>query len=237
MVKYYSSGEIAKICNISVRTVQYYDKQNILKPSKLSEGGRRQYSENDYIKLKSICLYRLLGLSLDKIKIILKEDNTESIENIITHQSAKIDQEITRLKGKKEKLSIVLENIKLEGKLSINSIDELDNIIIKKKEHKKSNVIILIMMACYFLFMIIGYSLVKPIGGIAPIIFTVVSFMFLFILVFYHKKTNAYICGKCSNKFTISFLHDLISPNWFNGKYILCPSCRKLSWCKEVYKS
>ena len=43
----YTTGEIAKLCGVSVRTVQYYDSRNILIPSELSEGGRRLYSEQD----------------------------------------------------------------------------------------------------------------------------------------------------------------------------------------------
>ena len=35
----YTTGEIAKLCGVSVRTVQYYDSRNILVPSELSEGG------------------------------------------------------------------------------------------------------------------------------------------------------------------------------------------------------
>lgn len=43
----YTTGEIAKLCGVSVWTVQYYDSRNILVPSELSEGGRRLYSEQD----------------------------------------------------------------------------------------------------------------------------------------------------------------------------------------------
>ena len=38
---YYSSGEFAKKANVTVRTIRYYDKQNILKPSLLTEDGVR----------------------------------------------------------------------------------------------------------------------------------------------------------------------------------------------------
>ncbi len=37
----YTTGELAKLCNVSVRTVQFYDTKNLLKPSEISEGGRR----------------------------------------------------------------------------------------------------------------------------------------------------------------------------------------------------
>ena len=34
----YTTGEIAKLCGVTVRTVQYYDTRGILIPSELSEG-------------------------------------------------------------------------------------------------------------------------------------------------------------------------------------------------------
>ena len=33
----YTTGEIAKLCGVTVRTVQYYDTRGILIPSELSE--------------------------------------------------------------------------------------------------------------------------------------------------------------------------------------------------------
>ena len=38
---YYTSGQFAKMARISVRTVRFYDKQNILKPSYVSPAGSR----------------------------------------------------------------------------------------------------------------------------------------------------------------------------------------------------
>lgn len=63
----YTTGEIAKLCGVSVRTVQYYDERGILIPSELSEGGRRLYSEDDYKKLKIICFLRDAGISIKSI--------------------------------------------------------------------------------------------------------------------------------------------------------------------------
>ena len=47
----YTTGELAKECGITVRTVQFYDQRGILVPSALTEGGRRLYSEEDLKKL------------------------------------------------------------------------------------------------------------------------------------------------------------------------------------------
>lgn len=71
----YTTGEIAKLCGVSVRTVQYYDSRNILIPSELSEGGRRLYSEQDLKRMKIICFLRDAGISINSIGELLSEDN------------------------------------------------------------------------------------------------------------------------------------------------------------------
>lgn len=41
----YSTGELAKKVGVSIRTVQYYDRRQLLSPAKLSEAGRRVYTD------------------------------------------------------------------------------------------------------------------------------------------------------------------------------------------------
>lgn len=65
---YYSSGEFAKKANVSVRTIRFYDKLNILKPSYVNANGTRFYSDADFTRLQQILLLKYLGFSLDDIK-------------------------------------------------------------------------------------------------------------------------------------------------------------------------
>lgn len=37
----YTTGDIAKLTGVSVRTVQYYDAKGLLIPNEISDGGRR----------------------------------------------------------------------------------------------------------------------------------------------------------------------------------------------------
>lgn len=71
---YYSSGEFARMAHISVRTVRYYDKLNILKPSYVSDSGARFYTEEDLVRLQQILLLKYLGFSLDDIRMLTVED-------------------------------------------------------------------------------------------------------------------------------------------------------------------
>lgn len=235
MSKYYSSGELAKMCEITTRTVQFYDKKGLLNPSKLSEGGRRQYTEDDCIKLRYICLYRSLGLSLDEIKEVLKNGSTESIKQLLNEQVEKIDQNISQLSHKKERLRTLLEQINHSRKLSVKSIDELEVLLQKKEKHKKTNVLTVALIISFCLFLVLGSLIVNPLGGIASLAFIMLILVLLLSLVYWNKKVNAYICAKCNNKFRIGFLQDLFSPNWIKGKYLKCPKCNKRSLCKETY--
>ena len=62
----YTTGEVAKLCGVTVRMVQYYNARNIMIPSELSEGGRRLYSEDDLKRMKIICFLRELEINESK---------------------------------------------------------------------------------------------------------------------------------------------------------------------------
>ena len=65
---YYSSGEFARMAHVTLRTVRYYDKQDILKPSLVTESGARFYTDEDFARLQQILLLKFLGFSLNDIK-------------------------------------------------------------------------------------------------------------------------------------------------------------------------
>ena len=65
---YYSSGEFARMAHVTLRTIRYYDKQNILKPSYVTESGARFYTDEDFARLQQILLLKYLGFSLDDIR-------------------------------------------------------------------------------------------------------------------------------------------------------------------------
>lgn len=65
---YYSSGQFAKMAQVTLRTIRYYDQQNILKPSFTNEHGARFYTDEDLVKLQQILLFKYLGFSLGEIR-------------------------------------------------------------------------------------------------------------------------------------------------------------------------
>ena len=89
---YYTSGQFAKKAHVSVRTIRFYDQQNILKPSKLDKNGSRFYTDNDFVKLQQILLFKYLGFSLEEIKSLTITDS----DNSMLINSLKLQQKLVR---------------------------------------------------------------------------------------------------------------------------------------------
>ena len=89
----FSTGELAKAAEVSVRTIQYYDQRGILTPSEVTEGGRRIYHESDLERLQVICFLRDLDFSIKQIKKLLQEENREQVlELLLTDQIESLEK-------------------------------------------------------------------------------------------------------------------------------------------------
>ena len=89
----FSTGELAKAAEVSVRTVQYYDQRGILTPSEVTEGGRRIYHDSDLERLQVICFLRDLDFSIKQIQKLLQEENREQVlELLLTDQIESLEK-------------------------------------------------------------------------------------------------------------------------------------------------
>ena len=111
---YYSSGEFARMAQVSVRTIRFYDKQNILNPSYVTPAGARFYTDSDFVKLQQILLLKYLGFSLDEIR-------TMTIDNTDYHFL------LNSLSTQKKLIADKLEQMQLVEDAIDNTIAELQN--------------------------------------------------------------------------------------------------------------
>ncbi len=108
----YTTGEIAKLCGVSVRTVQYYDSRAILVPSELSEGGRRLYSEEDLSRMKIICFLRELDLPINSIRQLFSEEYSEEVLFLLLkEQENKLRNEVAEKQARLDKLNDLKQTI------------------------------------------------------------------------------------------------------------------------------
>lgn len=95
---YMTVGELAKKMGTTVRTLQYYDKEKILTPSAMSEGGRRLYTDKDMIKLHQILSLKSLGFSLEDIKMrLIALDTPADVASVLSEQAAIVKEQIESL--------------------------------------------------------------------------------------------------------------------------------------------
>lgn len=100
--KVFRSGEFAARAGVSIRTVRYYDRIGLLKPSGRSEAGQRLYSEGDFARLQQILTLKLIGLSLDEIKQVTA--HSLALPDLLARQKA-------ALKTQAQQLAAVIERI------------------------------------------------------------------------------------------------------------------------------
>lgn len=122
-------GEIAKKIGVTVRTLQYYDKEGLLSSSAKSEGGRRLYTDKDLIRLHQIISLKSLGFSLNDIKnrLISLETPTD-VASALTEQADSIRKKIEQLTAsltaieqlKKEVLQMQIVNFKKYADIIVN---------------------------------------------------------------------------------------------------------------------
>lgn len=74
-----SISQVAKLTGISIRTLQYYDEIDLLKPSELTSSGYRLYDENALQTLQQILFFKELGFPLKEIKEILENPDFDRI--------------------------------------------------------------------------------------------------------------------------------------------------------------
>lgn len=104
MEKYYKTGEIAKMSNLSIRTIRYYDSIGLLKPTKIDDNGYRLYTDKDFLKLQKILSLKYLGFSLEDIFSLTINDSYMSLQQSLSLQKKMIDQKIEQLLNMKESL-------------------------------------------------------------------------------------------------------------------------------------
>ncbi len=233
----YTSGELAKLCEVSVRTVQFYDSKGLLKPSEISENGRRLYTDNEVEKLKLICMFKALSLSLSSIKEIFESKNTtERLLDILEEQTKHIDLEINEKLHQKKMLKTAVENISLSKTVSIKSIKDIEMLIKGKTYFRKLIVYMLSFAVVAEVFEILTFILWVSKGVYWPFV-GAFSLSLLISIAFAKKyyKTTEYICPNCNNRFRPKFKEFLFSYHTPKKRKLKCPKCSKKTLCFETY--
>ena len=233
----YTTGEIAKLCGVTVRTVQYYDSRNILVPSELTEGGRRLYSEEDLKRLKVICFLRELDLPINAISQLLSEEHPEKVIDLLLQQQEQVLQEEVRQRQEKlEKLEGLQRGLKTVSDFSVESICDIAAIMENKKKLRRVR------------WTMLGLGLLADaieIGTVLCWVFTGIWWPFALGLPVaialciwlsrYYFKSVAYICPECHQVFHPAFKQAFFASHTPTTRKLTCTACGHKGFCVETY--
>lgn len=134
---YYSSGEFARMAHITLRTVRYYDKCNLLKPSLVTESGARFYTDQDFARLQQILLLKFLGFSLDDIReMTTGEADYHFMLNSLTLQKKLIQDRIEQLQLVDQAIQNTADAIQAEHSIDWNQMLNLIHLTSMEKSLK-----------------------------------------------------------------------------------------------------
>ena len=233
----YTTGELARLCGVTVRTVQYYDTRGILTPTELSEGGRRLYSEEDLKQLKVICFLREMDLPLDAIAQILQEDHPEKVILLLIEQQEKaLSEEIADKEKKLEKLRELRNGLKGQAAFSLESIGDIAVIMEGKEKLKKMRWMMIltgIPVTALQWFSII-FWIVKGVWWPFVLWVVVAVFWGTWVSRYYFRHVK-YICPECHEVFRPALKEAFWANHTPTARKLTCTACGRKGFCVEIW--
>ena len=235
--KFYTTGEIAKLCGVSVRTVQYYDGRGILVPSELSEGGRRLYTEDDLKRMRVICFLREADFPINSINALFSEEHPEKIITVLLEQQEQaLQEELAEAQKKLAIVEIMKRELKEMTNFSVESIGDIAQIMKQKNKLNRMRwmlvltgipvsvlqvvaIVLGIVQGTWWL--LIPWACVAAPWGIWASI--------------YYFRHIAYICPECHEVFKPRLREVFWAYHTPRMRRLTCPRCGRRGLCVEIY--
>jgi DNA-binding transcriptional MerR regulator len=112
-------GDFARLSQVSVVTLRYYDEMDLLKPVRVDRfTGYRFYSSDQLPRLNRILALKDLGFSLEQIKLMLADGlSSEQLRGMLTMQRNEVEKRLIDEQDRLRRIETRLRQIELEDKM------------------------------------------------------------------------------------------------------------------------
>ena len=123
-------GKAAKLSNLTIKAVRYYDNIGLVKPQQNSVSGYRDYSNEEIAKLKFIGKARKFDFSINECRELLslyedKNRTSKEVKRITLEKISQLDSKLRDLNDLKNELSFLATNCHGDDKPNCPILDEL----------------------------------------------------------------------------------------------------------------
>ena len=123
-------GKAAKLSDLTIKAVRYYDNIGLVKPQQNILSGYRDYSNEEVAKLKFIGKARKFDFSINECKELLslyenKKRTSKEVKRITLEKISQIDSKLNDLKDLRNELSFLASNCHGDDKPNCPILDEL----------------------------------------------------------------------------------------------------------------
>lgn len=233
-----TTGEVASLCNVTVRTVQYYDHKNILSPSEVSEHNRRLYTEEDLNKLRLIITLKEMNFSLKEIKELIDSKQSINTLNVLLEEKTEnLKERISNNEAQLKQIQFIKDNISKESEYPVSNILNLKK---KTEQHKKMKSFRRKFLGVSAIVGVFQYSSILT--AILKKKWTPLIVVYPFLIIYaaiavkkYYSVVN-YLCPHCQNEFKPLFSEWVKSNHTFQTRKLECPHCGEESYCIETHE-
>ena len=104
----YKIGEFSSMSKTTIKTLRYYEKENLIKPVYIDQNtGYRYYETSQLVELSKIVHLRQAGLSIKDIKNIL---DGQDLTKILKNRKKEIEKQLFNYNTELSKINYLLED-------------------------------------------------------------------------------------------------------------------------------